>query len=80
MKIGHDYPMSLVDNWGKDYPIPLNINQMQKDQLSELAFLLGGVGDARHVYATLIGLRRAFENLSKAKRNKFHVHFTMLDL
>ncbi|KAL6301519.1 hypothetical protein BKA93DRAFT_796987 [Sparassis latifolia] len=77
--IGQDRLMSLTDNWGTDYPSPLHLNEMTGDDLQNIAFLFGGVGDARHVYATLIGLHRASKTLSKTKRKKLRAHFTLLD-
>jgi hypothetical protein len=35
---------------------------------------------ARHVYGTLIGARKVYQDLSKAKRAKFRLHITLLDI
>ncbi|TCD70624.1 hypothetical protein EIP91_002655 [Steccherinum ochraceum] len=79
---GHDNPMSILDNWGsgsqeKD---PLDLNKLSSDGLSGLAILFGGVGDARHVFGSLIGLKRSHTNLEASKQPHLHVHITLLDI
>lgn len=39
--------MSLFKDWGPDDPHPLMYKQMSTSQLSQIAFLFGGVGDGR---------------------------------
>ncbi|KIJ65506.1 hypothetical protein HYDPIDRAFT_130715 [Hydnomerulius pinastri MD-312] len=80
--IGHDPIKSLVDGWGPlaDKPYPLKLNEIPKTDLSELSFLFGGVGDARHVYGTLVGLHQVHQSLNKTKRELLHVHLTLLDV
>ncbi|TCD64576.1 hypothetical protein EIP91_003904 [Steccherinum ochraceum] len=80
--LGHDKPMSIVDDWGahdldRD---PLHLDQLPTTTLSRLAFFFGGVGDARHVYGSIIGIHAAFNRLSKNKKSKFRTHFTLLDI
>ncbi|KAK0442712.1 uncharacterized protein EV420DRAFT_1752253 [Desarmillaria tabescens] len=81
-KIGHDSPMSIIDNWGASYTqdVPLSLNQLSPSKISQLSFLFAGVGDARHVFGSLIGLGRAFAEIGKNKRKKFRAHLTLLDI
>ncbi|KAK0434477.1 hypothetical protein EV421DRAFT_1909374 [Armillaria borealis] len=48
-KIGHDIPMSIVDNWGALHTqnVPLPLKQLSLSKISKLSFLFAGVGDAR---------------------------------
>ncbi|KAH9916972.1 uncharacterized protein BXZ73DRAFT_80940 [Epithele typhae] len=79
--IGHDALIDLVDGWGPFAPqSPFKLDQLSLGQLSEIAFLFGGVGDGRHVLSTLCGLHVAYRELDKKKRKKFHAHFTLLDI
>lgn len=48
MQIGHDEPMSIVDDWGPglgENKEPLKLDKLPIPRLSSLAFLFGGVGD-----------------------------------
>ncbi|KAF8876824.1 hypothetical protein BD779DRAFT_1695306 [Infundibulicybe gibba] len=80
--IGQDAPMSLLDDWGSlpEYESPIDLNKIPKNELGELSFLLGGVGDARHVYSSLIGAERAYLRLPHSKRDSFRLHFNLLDI
>ncbi|KAJ7498066.1 hypothetical protein B0H11DRAFT_1998531 [Mycena galericulata] len=78
--IGQDALMSLVDDWGPQHDAPLKLQSMSGTELSRLNFLFGGVGDARHVYSTLVGLHRAHKKLDKKRRDTFRGHITLLDL
>lgn len=82
MPIGMDPVIDMMKGWtpSKSRQFPLNITGMSPARLSELAFLFGGVGDARHVFGTLIGLSQTFCKLSKTKQAKVHAHFTLLDI
>ncbi|KAJ2932711.1 hypothetical protein H1R20_g4369, partial [Candolleomyces eurysporus] len=53
---GTDDLISLTDGWGPDEPDPLPLKDFTLDQLSNLSLLIAGVGDARHAFASLIGL------------------------
>ncbi|KAH8101280.1 hypothetical protein BXZ70DRAFT_935376 [Cristinia sonorae] len=82
--IGHDHPLSIVDDWGdrghassKD---PLKISHLPEEELSNLAFLFGGVGDARHVFGSIIGLHQAYQKLDETKRSVMKIHLTLLDI
>ncbi|KAJ6580630.1 hypothetical protein B0H19DRAFT_1369180 [Mycena capillaripes] len=77
--MGQDEMLSLFDDWGPRDPYPLKINTFSKARLSELSFLFGGVGDARNVYATLVGAHRAYKALPKEKRSAVRIHLTLLD-
>ncbi|KAJ6461174.1 hypothetical protein C8R47DRAFT_116012 [Mycena vitilis] len=78
--VGQDEMLSLFDDWGPRDPYPLKISTFSKTSLSELSFLFGGVGDARNVFATLIGAHRAYKGLPKDKRSVMRVHLTLLDI
>ncbi|KAJ7780170.1 hypothetical protein DFH07DRAFT_465077 [Mycena maculata] len=78
--IGQDPLMSLVDDWGPEHETPLKVESMSAEEISKLSFLLGGVGDARHVYSTLVGVHRAHKKLDKKRQAAFRVHITLLDI
>ncbi|KAI0318122.1 hypothetical protein OF83DRAFT_1117752 [Amylostereum chailletii] len=78
--MGHDPILSIVDDWGPGDSAPMHLDKYPFELLPNLAFLFGGVGDARHVYASLIGLHHAHARLSSARRNALHAHFTLLDI
>ncbi|KAJ7036536.1 hypothetical protein C8F04DRAFT_953716 [Mycena alexandri] len=78
--IGQDPLMSLIDDWGPGYQTPVNVQNMSDEEISRLAFLLGGVGDARHVYSTLVGLHRAHQKMDEKRQGAFRVHITLLDI
>ncbi|KAJ6520693.1 hypothetical protein DFH09DRAFT_1426866 [Mycena vulgaris] len=78
--VGQDEMLSLFDDWGPRDPYPLKTNTFSKQRLSELSFLFGGVGDARNVYATLVGAHRALKALPKDKRSAMRLHLTLLDI
>ncbi|KAH8101271.1 hypothetical protein BXZ70DRAFT_1007652 [Cristinia sonorae] len=79
--IGHDAPMSIVDDWGpdKDDADPIHLKSMSNEELSRLSFLFGGIGDARHAYGSIIGLGKAYMKLNRRKASKIQAHFTLLD-
>ncbi|TFY72532.1 hypothetical protein EVG20_g469 [Dentipellis fragilis] len=79
-KIGQDPPLSIIHFWDPQDKDPMNLKTLSKKNLSELAFLFGGVGDARHVFGSLTGLYQAYQDLNKEKRSKFKVHLTLLDI
>ncbi|KAI0738399.1 hypothetical protein C8Q80DRAFT_1124983 [Daedaleopsis nitida] len=59
---------------------PSTSDQLPEDNLSEIAFLFGGVGNAHHVFGSLCGLSAAYKSLSSRKQAKFHTHMTLLDI
>ncbi|KAJ6457420.1 hypothetical protein C8R47DRAFT_1203442 [Mycena vitilis] len=72
--------MSLCDDWGPACETPLKIQSMPDEDLSRLSFIFGGVGDARNVYSTLVGLHRAHKKLDERRQGVFRVHITLLDI
>ncbi|KAJ7663880.1 hypothetical protein DFH06DRAFT_1393704, partial [Mycena polygramma] len=78
--IGQDPLMSLSDDWGPACETPLKIQTMPDEDLSRLSFIFGGVGDARNVYSTLVGLHRAHKKLDAKRQGVFRVHITLLDI
>ncbi|KAJ7483291.1 hypothetical protein FB451DRAFT_1234002 [Mycena latifolia] len=78
--IGQDALMSLIDDWGPDHESPVQLESMPDQEISRISFLLGGVGDARHVFSTLVGLHRAHKKLDKERQEAFRIHITLLDI
>ncbi|THU91070.1 hypothetical protein K435DRAFT_968380 [Dendrothele bispora CBS 962.96] len=80
--VGHDDPMSIIDNWGPQPAErnPMDLGSLTAAQRSRLAFMFAGVGDARHVYGSIIGLHQAYNKLSERERDDLHVHLTLLDI
>ncbi|KAJ7245921.1 hypothetical protein B0H12DRAFT_1127173 [Mycena haematopus] len=58
----------------------IDLTAFSKGKLSNLAFLFGGVGDARHVFGTVITLYETFPRLSANQKKALKVHITLLDL
>ncbi|KAI0315921.1 hypothetical protein OF83DRAFT_1129611 [Amylostereum chailletii] len=78
--MGHDPILSIVDDYGPDEPWPMPLDQVPLDLLPNLSFLFGGVGDARHVYGSIIGLYRAHNRAPSARRAQIKAHITLLDI
>ncbi|VDB92191.1 unnamed protein product [Peniophora sp. CBMAI 1063] len=78
--MGHDDPFSIVDDYGAGKRSPLHLEKLSEEKLSKLAFFFGGVGDARHIYASIIGLERAFGKLSVAQLAQAKAHFSLSDV
>ncbi|KAF5371689.1 hypothetical protein D9758_003390 [Tetrapyrgos nigripes] len=78
--IGQDDPLSIVEDWGPqpEEANPMNLSHLTAEQRAHLAFLFAGV--ARHVYASMIGIHRAYERLSKLHKKELNVHLTLLDI
>ncbi|KAJ7708983.1 hypothetical protein B0H17DRAFT_1124763 [Mycena rosella] len=79
--IGQDPLMSLIDDWGPNHSeASIKLESMSDQDISQMSFLLGGVGDARHVHSTLVGIHRAYKKLDKKRQEAFRVHITLLDI
>jgi hypothetical protein len=39
----------LMDDWGEGDQFPFNLNILSPEQLSQIAFLFGGVGDGPYI-------------------------------
>ncbi|KAJ7183828.1 hypothetical protein C8R46DRAFT_1344531 [Mycena filopes] len=86
--VSHDDILSILENCSMDEEpnLPgrdsIDLNGLPLKQLSSLAFLYGGVGDARHVFGTLIDLhqRVRLERLNQKQRKALKVHITLLDI
>jgi hypothetical protein len=77
---GHDKSESLLRrNEGSDCQ-PILLGKLNDEELSSLAFLFGGVGDGRHVFATLLDAQNQYKSLSDEKREKFRLHMTLNDI
>ncbi|KAI0687197.1 hypothetical protein C8T65DRAFT_770881 [Cerioporus squamosus] len=78
--IGQDHLIDLMAGWGTNDSHPLDIEALSVEDLRNIAILYGGVGDARHVLATMCGLATAYNKLSEGKKKNVHAHFTLLDV
>ncbi|RDX52492.1 hypothetical protein OH76DRAFT_1480607 [Lentinus brumalis] len=78
--IGHDHFIDLTAGWGMNDAQPLDFEALSIENLRSIAVLYGGVGDARHVLATLSGLSIAYNELSDDRKENVHVHLTLLDI
>ncbi|KAJ7494865.1 hypothetical protein B0H11DRAFT_2227626 [Mycena galericulata] len=85
LQISHDDVKSLLEKSGdgafgavgKD---SIDLIMLPANQLSSLAFLFGGVGDARHVFGTLVGLYESSLRLTQNQRDALRVDITLLDI
>lgn len=46
--------MSLFSDWGPESKYPLKIEQLSTDQLSNISFLFGGIGDGSLLSRTML--------------------------
>ncbi|KAJ6451125.1 hypothetical protein C8R47DRAFT_1170433 [Mycena vitilis] len=58
----------------------IDLANLPINRLPELAFLFGGVGDARHVFGTLIDLHETSRRMNQNRRSALRVHITLLDI
>ncbi|KAJ7110686.1 hypothetical protein C8R44DRAFT_883805 [Mycena epipterygia] len=58
----------------------IDLTSFAANQLLTLAFFFGGVGDARHVFGTLISLHDTSYRLNENQRDALNVHITLLDI
>ncbi|KAJ7607618.1 hypothetical protein DFH06DRAFT_1111847 [Mycena polygramma] len=82
--ISHDDVQSMLENSlnpgstaGMD---SIDLVNLPINRLPELAFLFGGVGDARHVFGTLIDLHETSRRMNQNRRSALRVHITLLDI
>ncbi|ESK89838.1 hypothetical protein Moror_823 [Moniliophthora roreri MCA 2997] len=80
--VGHDEPMSILEDWGPEDELkrPLDLHSMSNEELGHIAIFFAGVGDARHVLASVIGLNRLQRTLDEEKKRALNVHFTLNDI
>ncbi|KAK7056835.1 hypothetical protein VNI00_002552 [Paramarasmius palmivorus] len=80
--IGNDEPMSICEDWGsnEDEKRPLNLSAMSREQLARIAIFIGGTGDARHLFGSILGLGRIHQSLEKKKKKAMKVHITANDI
>lgn len=43
--------MSLLDDWGPDVKAPIDVKKLSAADLSNIAFLFGGVGDGMYTHS-----------------------------
>ena len=83
---GHDLACSAlgpgdpVNEEGDVCSPPIQLQELPKEDLANLAVLFGGVGDARHVFVTLVDAFRQWESLAGDKSKQFHLHLTLNDI
>ncbi|KAJ7218678.1 hypothetical protein GGX14DRAFT_437608 [Mycena pura] len=85
--ISHDDVQSLLENCSmRDGPgnaaglDSIDLTSLPPTRLSSLAFLLGGVGDARHVFGTLVGIHETSRRMNTKQQDALKVHVTLLDI
>ncbi|KAG2005845.1 hypothetical protein CC2G_002213 [Coprinopsis cinerea AmutBmut pab1-1] len=81
--IGTDEVISLLDGWSEKGGVKrdqLDVKSLKPEQLERLSFLVAGVGDGKHAFGTLIGLKLARDKLSREKQAHFKPHLTLLDV
>jgi hypothetical protein len=64
----------------EDDPTRIDLAKLDDESLGSLRFILGGFGDARHLFTSLIDLNRQFDSLSAEKQDKLQVKFLMNDI
>ncbi|KAJ7891947.1 hypothetical protein B0H13DRAFT_2529459 [Mycena leptocephala] len=86
-QISHDDVQSLLENCSmRDGPgnaaglDSIDLTSLPPIRLSSLAFLLGGVGDARHVFGTLVGIHETSRRINTKQQDALKVHVTLLDI
>lgn len=77
---GTDEVVSLADDWGPVKRDPIKLRSMSTDQLSQLAFLIAGVGDGRHAFGSIIGLSKAHAKMDAVRKKEMRAHITLLDV
>ena len=64
----------------EDENTEINLTNFDETSLASLNFLLGGFGDARHLYASLTDLHTQAETLSERNRKNLKVLFCVNDI
>lgn len=77
-RFGHDKSESLLRHPDIDSQ-SIHLKDLDDNELS-LALLFGGVGDARHVMATLLDAHHQYLTLPSRKKEKFRLHLTLNDI
>jgi hypothetical protein len=77
---GHDVVTSALESgYLNEEGVPacpaIELSKLPDEHLSNLSFLFGGVGDARHVYTTLCDVGKQWNELSDAKKAKFRLKY-----
>lgn len=75
--------MTILDDWGPnvgDDSNPVDLESMSDERLARLGLFFGGVGDARHVFGSVIGIRKAYDKLNVNRRQVMKVHIVMNDI
>lgn len=76
---GHDNPSSAFSG-GENFLLPMKLKSLSSGERSQISILFGGVGDARHVFATILDAHKQLRELSQQKRTYFRIHLTMNDV
>uniref|UniRef100_A0A7S2ULC9 DUF4470 domain-containing protein n=1 Tax=Attheya septentrionalis TaxID=420275 RepID=A0A7S2ULC9_9STRA len=84
---GHDDIMSALTEGepseeGSNVPAcpAMKLSELPDSDLSSFALLFGGVGDARHVFATLCDVHKQWSGLNETKKKKFRLHIALNDV
>ena len=76
---GHDEAESLLRHETIESQ-SIHLKDLSDEELSSLSFLFGGVGDARHVMASLFDAHHQYLTLPSPKQDKFRLHMTLNDI
>eukprot|EP00956_Cyclotella_meneghiniana_P011508 scaffold16164_cov23-Cyclotella_meneghiniana.AAC.1 len=76
---GHDESESLLRHETIESQ-SIHLKDLTDLELSSLSFLFGGVGDARHVMATMFDAHHQYLTLPSSKQAKFRLHMTLNDI
>lgn len=77
---GHDISESLLQRNQDSKAQSIILSELEGEELTSLAFLFGGVGDGRHVMATLLDAHHQYRTLSAEKQEQFKLHMTLNDI
>lgn len=77
---GHDVSESLLVRNESNEAQSIRLADLTDKEISSLAFLFGGVGDGRHVMATLLDAHHQYRSLPPSQQEKFRLHMTLNDI
>jgi tetratricopeptide (TPR) repeat protein len=76
---GHDYLESAL-KVSSDTSKSIRLNKLTDEELSSLGVLFGGVGDGRHVLATILDAHHQYQQMDEEKKGLLKVHLTLNDI
>jgi tetratricopeptide (TPR) repeat protein len=75
---GHDYLESAL-HVSSDPSKSIRLNKLTDEELSSLGVLFGGVGDGRHVLATILDAHHQYQQMDEEKKGLLKVNLTLND-